>query len=68
MATGRSMQLTKQVGEYLASAELCRRGLISTTFTGHLAAGGPGGVRQSPAQTRSHSSGNGSIMRLVVEL
>lgn len=36
MATGRSMQLTKQVGEYLASAELCRRGLISTTFTGNV--------------------------------
>ncbi|MBI4334780.1 MAG: hypothetical protein HY673_26295 [Chloroflexi bacterium] len=36
MATGRSMQLTKQVGEYLVCAELCRRGLISTTFTGNV--------------------------------
>ncbi len=36
MATGRSMQLTKQVGEYLVAAELCRRGLISTTFTGNV--------------------------------
>lgn len=36
MATGRNMQLTKQVGEYLVSAELCRRGLISTTFTGNV--------------------------------
>lgn len=36
MATGRSMQLTKQIGEYLVSAELCRRGLISTTFTGNV--------------------------------
>ncbi|MBI2906488.1 MAG: hypothetical protein HYX92_02400 [Chloroflexi bacterium] len=36
MATGRSMQLAKQVGEYLVSAELCRRGLISTTFTGNV--------------------------------
>lgn len=36
MATGRSMQLTKQIGEYLVSAELCRRGLISTTFTGNI--------------------------------
>ena len=36
MATGRSMQLTKQIGEYLVSAELCRRGLIATTFTGNV--------------------------------
>jgi hypothetical protein len=36
MATGRSMQLTKQTGEYLVCAELCRRGLISTTFTGNV--------------------------------
>jgi hypothetical protein len=36
MATGRSTQLTKQAGEYLVSAELCRRGLISTTFTGNV--------------------------------
>jgi hypothetical protein len=34
--TGRSKQLTKQIGEYLVSAELCRRGLISTTFTGNV--------------------------------
>ncbi|MCX5867753.1 MAG: hypothetical protein NT009_09835 [Proteobacteria bacterium] len=36
MPTGRSTQLTKQVGEYLVSAELCRRGYISTTFTGNV--------------------------------
>ena len=36
MATGRNMQLTKQIGEYLAAAELCRRGLIATTFTGNV--------------------------------
>jgi len=36
MATGRRMQLTKQIGEYLVSAELCRRGLIATTFTGNV--------------------------------
>jgi hypothetical protein len=36
MATGRGTQLTKQVGEYLVSAELCRRGYISTTFTGNV--------------------------------
>lgn len=36
MVTGRSMQLTKQVGEYLVSAELCRREYIATTFTGNV--------------------------------
>jgi len=36
MATGHSTQLTKQVGEYLVAAELCRRGLIATTFTGNV--------------------------------
>jgi len=36
MPTGRNTQLTKQVGEYLVSAELCRRGYISTTFTGNV--------------------------------
>ena len=36
MATGRSIQLTKQIGEYLVAAELCRRGLIATTFTGNV--------------------------------
>ncbi|HUV93734.1 MAG TPA: hypothetical protein VMX14_02735 [Anaerolineae bacterium] len=36
MVSGRSMQLTKQVGEYLVAAELCRRGLIATTFTGNV--------------------------------
>ena len=28
--------LTKQIGEYLVAAELCRRGLIATTFTGNV--------------------------------
>lgn len=36
MATGRSNQLTKQVGEYLVAAELCRRGLIAATFSGSV--------------------------------
>lgn len=36
MVTGRNMQLTKQVGEYLVSAELCRLGFIATTFTGNV--------------------------------
>jgi len=36
MATGRSMQLTKQIGEYLVAAELCRKELVATTFTGNV--------------------------------
>jgi hypothetical protein len=36
MATGRGNKLTGQLGEYLVAAELCRRGLIATTFTGNL--------------------------------
>ena len=36
MATGFGNQLTKQLGEYLVAAELCRRGFIATTFTGNV--------------------------------
>lgn len=36
MATGRSMQLTKQIGESLAVAELGRRGCIATSFSGNV--------------------------------
>ena len=36
MATGRDIQLTKMIGEYLVCAELCRRGLLATTFTGNV--------------------------------
>src|SRR5262249_39805385 len=36
MATGRQNYLTKQTGEYLVAAELSRRGLIATTFTGNV--------------------------------
>jgi len=36
MATGRDMQLTKMIGEYLVCAELCRRELLATTFTGNV--------------------------------
>jgi hypothetical protein len=34
--TGREMQLTKQVGEYLVCAELCRNSFIATTFSGNV--------------------------------
>ena len=36
MATGRSNKLIGQTGEYLVAAELSRRGLIATTFTGNF--------------------------------
>lgn len=36
MATGREIQLTKQIGEYLVAAELGRRGYTATTFTGNV--------------------------------
>jgi hypothetical protein len=34
--SGRKNKLTGQVGEYLVAAELARRGLIATTFTGNV--------------------------------
>ena len=36
MATGRQIQLTMQVGEYLVAAELSRRGLLTATFAGNV--------------------------------
>jgi hypothetical protein len=36
MGTGRSNKLVGQTGEYLVAAELSRRGLIATTFTGNV--------------------------------
>jgi hypothetical protein len=36
MAAGRSNKLVAQTGEYLTAAELSRRGLIATTFTGNV--------------------------------
>lgn len=36
MATGRDNQVTKQLGEYLVAAEVCRRGFLATTFTGNV--------------------------------
>ena len=36
MATGRSNKVVGQTGEYLVAAELGRRGLIATTFTGNV--------------------------------
>jgi hypothetical protein len=36
MATGRSIQLSKQIGEYLVACELARRGLLVATFSGNV--------------------------------
>lgn len=36
MASGRSTKLTGAIGEFLVSAELCRRGLIATPFAGNV--------------------------------
>lgn len=36
MGRGRSNKLVGQAGEYLVAAELCRRGMIATTFTGNV--------------------------------
>jgi hypothetical protein len=36
MGTGRNNKLVGQTGEYLAAAELSRRGYIATTFTGNV--------------------------------
>ncbi|MDA0375350.1 MAG: hypothetical protein O2865_16325 [Planctomycetota bacterium] len=36
MERGRSTKLVGATGEYLVAAELCRRGLIATTFTGNV--------------------------------
>jgi len=36
MATGRSNQLIKQMGEYLVACELARRGLVVATFSGNV--------------------------------
>ena len=36
MATGLSTQLTRQIGEHLVTAELGRRGIIATPFSGNV--------------------------------
>ena len=69
MATGRQVQLTKQVGEYLIAAELSRRGLLTATFAGNVpdydivATGGRGRrrsskSRRSPGPHGSSTSGH----------
>lgn len=38
MATGRGNYLTKQAGEDIVAAQLSRRGVVATTFTGNVPA------------------------------
>ena len=62
MATGRSNKLVGQVGEFLVCAELGRRGLIATPFSGNV----PGfdviatneGFRSVPIQVKTSKSGS----------
>ena len=62
MATGRNMQLTKMVGEYLVCAELCRRGLLATTFTGNVPEfdilATDKGLQTIPIQVKANAKGN----------
>ena len=36
MSTGRGTKLTGAVGEFLVAAELCRRNLVATPFSGNV--------------------------------
>jgi hypothetical protein len=36
MATGRGMQLTRQIGEHLVAAKLRRRGYVASPFAGNV--------------------------------
>ena len=61
MATGRSNQVAKQIGEYLVACELARRDLLVATFSGNvpdfdLIATGSGGV-SCPIQVKTSMSG-----------
>jgi len=62
MATGRSIQLNKQIGEYLVACELARRGFLVATFSGNvpdfdILAGDAGG-RSTPVQVKTIRGGS----------
>jgi hypothetical protein len=62
MATGREMKLTGATGEFLVSAELCRRGLLATPFSGNvphydIIASGPRGGHV-PIQVKAINGGS----------
>jgi hypothetical protein len=62
MATGRSNQLTKQIGEYLVACELARRGYLVATFSGNvpdfdLIVTGPSGT-SAPIQVKTSKGAN----------
>jgi len=58
MATGRERQLTKQIGEYLVSAELYRLGFVATTFTGSNAVAINDKHETKPIQVKTIRGGN----------
>lgn len=71
MATGRSIQLIKQIGEYLVASELARRGFLSSTFSGNIpefdivAANGSGITKLIQVKTIHGGSWQFSIDRFV---
>lgn len=68
MATGREMQLTRQVGEHLVAAKLGRLGYVATPFAGNvpmfdvLAADIRGYA--IPIQVKSINGPSGSFVRM----
>jgi len=62
VATGRGTKLTGAVGEFLVAAELCRRNLVATPFSGNvphydiIASGEQGG--HLPIQVKTINGGN----------
>jgi len=58
MATGRERQVTKQIGEYLVSAELYRSRFIATTFTGSNAVAINDKHETKPIQVKTIRGGN----------
>ena len=65
MATGRQVQLTKQVGEYLVAAELSRRGLLTATFAGNVPDYGHRGDGRSWADGARPSQGDRRTLMAV---
>ena len=62
MATGRSIQLNKQIGEYLVACELARRGLLVATFSGNVPdfdiIAGDGNGQSIPIQVKTIRGGD----------
>jgi hypothetical protein len=71
MATGRGTKLTGAVGEFLVAAELCRRNLVATPFSGNvphydiIASGEHGGHLAVQVKTINGGNWQFSIRRYV---